>query len=485
VDKILNRTKLPFRDTVPWQQRDILRLALGAAIILLAAYIVMFQSLGSLKHPPDVRGLARLSFSPFGSRVLVIAPHPDDEGLATGGIIQQSLAEHRHVRVVIMLSGESGVRVARRLLNKGDITGADYRAVSAMRIQESRKVVARLGLTTKDLILLGYPDGSLNSLWDHNWDYNRLHTGLNGQDHSPYSFAYQKNAPYCGANVVKNLTAIIKDYKPTTVIYPDTEDDHHDHWAANAMTQYVLNTTGYSTDQYTYLVHRVDFPLPEELDPSGSLDPPLVLWQSTNRWQESRLSGKEEAVKSKALKMYTVPRLGKSRFIDAFVRTNEFMRRPQSGRIMTVKAAPDFGAPSIPYVVDNDPASDTMRPSPGQCGDFNRVSLCRTKNTVYAGLETVGNISDKAVYYFRMRLFNGTRVDRIDMEVIHGTARYLRFAHNSIVPVPGAAAYVLKKRIWVQLPASIFRKKKILMYSVDSSMNRVSLDRTAWQTYQL
>ena len=36
------------------------------------------------------------------------------------------------------------------------------------------------------------------------------------------------------------MTKIIEDFKPNCIIYPDAEDAHPDHWAANAFVQYVL-----------------------------------------------------------------------------------------------------------------------------------------------------------------------------------------------------------------------------------------------------
>ncbi|MEI6861832.1 MAG: PIG-L family deacetylase, partial [Verrucomicrobiota bacterium] len=39
------------------------------------------------------------------SRVTVLAPHPDDEALGTGGLIQQALARGAAVRVVLLTDG--------------------------------------------------------------------------------------------------------------------------------------------------------------------------------------------------------------------------------------------------------------------------------------------------------------------------------------------------------------------------------------------
>src|SRR5262245_17016997 len=62
-----------------------------------------------------------------GTRLLVIAPHPDDEVIAAGGLIQRVRAIHGAVRVVYLTDGESyreGVKVEEHVK---DPRSSDYR----------------------------------------------------------------------------------------------------------------------------------------------------------------------------------------------------------------------------------------------------------------------------------------------------------------------------------------------------------------------
>jgi len=43
-----------------------------------------------------------------GERLLVLAPHPDDEVIGCGGLIAQHLRENRAVRIVIATDGAAG-----------------------------------------------------------------------------------------------------------------------------------------------------------------------------------------------------------------------------------------------------------------------------------------------------------------------------------------------------------------------------------------
>jgi len=75
-----------------------------------------------------------------GERLLVFAPHPDDEVIGCGGLIAQHLRERRAVRIVVATDGAEA----------GD---------AATREEESRRGVARLG--EADLQFLRFPDRGL------------------------------------------------------------------------------------------------------------------------------------------------------------------------------------------------------------------------------------------------------------------------------------------------------------------------------------
>lgn len=75
-----------------------------------------------------------------GERLLVLAPHPDDEVIGCGGVVAQHLREHRAVRVVIATDGAEG----------GSPTERE---------DESRRGIALLG--PAEVVFLGFADRSL------------------------------------------------------------------------------------------------------------------------------------------------------------------------------------------------------------------------------------------------------------------------------------------------------------------------------------
>jgi LmbE family N-acetylglucosaminyl deacetylase len=75
-----------------------------------------------------------------GERLLVLAPHPDDEVIGCGGLVAQHLREHRAVRIVIATDGA-------------------HAGEAAMREEEARRGIARLG--EAEVEFLRYADRSL------------------------------------------------------------------------------------------------------------------------------------------------------------------------------------------------------------------------------------------------------------------------------------------------------------------------------------
>lgn len=451
------------------------------AVVLAAALVFPVAGGCGRRLVSKTSELERVRLSSLGDRVLIVAPHPDDEGLATAGLIRQCIAWKKQVKVVLMTCGDASIGAVQAYCKKPKLDPADFRRVGVARAGESRAATGELGLPPKNLVFLGYPDGGINSLWGSCWDYNRLHEGLSGRKHCPYPFAYEKGAPYCGASLSKNLESIVKDYKPTTVIYPDEADEHHDHWAANAFVQYTLIKTKYSEGELTYLVHRHDFPYPMAEGPSDHLYPPAVLFNQNTWWEVLPLTESDENIKEHALQSYAIPRLVKELFIEAFVRRNELLgvdNATVARRIGDKK--PDFSAPEMPYTVTLDPANDTAENS-GTGGDIRKAGLCIGNKSAYLAAEAGGPIRNDLVYSFHLRLFRDSKVDRVDISVKEGKAYYLRLAKNSKKTKSSIRTGSSGNRLWVETPSSLFKKKRICLYNVDVLMGHRRADKTAWQ----
>ncbi len=82
--------------------------------------------------------------------LVVIAPHPDDESLACGGLIAEAHAEGRPVRVVIVSDG-TGSHPASKTYPRARLR--------ELRENEAREAVAELGLDPgREVVFLRLPD---------------------------------------------------------------------------------------------------------------------------------------------------------------------------------------------------------------------------------------------------------------------------------------------------------------------------------------
>ncbi len=81
---------------------------------------------------------------------LVVAPHPDDETLAVGGLMAALVARGVAVTVVAVTDGESAYR-------KGD------KELGALRAREQTFALQRLGVSRERTVRLGLPDSDVAS----------------------------------------------------------------------------------------------------------------------------------------------------------------------------------------------------------------------------------------------------------------------------------------------------------------------------------
>lgn len=161
------------------------------------------------------------------SRILILAPHPDDEALGCGGLIQHALAAGAAVRVLFVTDGDNNPWPQRVVEKRLRITPARRAAWGARRRTEAQASIRRLGLTEDDVAFAGLPDQGLTE---------DLLTG-----HGRF------------ARVLREQAA---DFGPNLVVGPSINDTHPDHSAIAVMTRLVLP----DVPQLEYLIHGQPLP---------------------------------------------------------------------------------------------------------------------------------------------------------------------------------------------------------------------------------
>lgn len=257
-------------------------------------------------------------------RILIVAPHPDDEVLALGGTIAQLVQDGHTVFIAFLTNGDAN-RAAKWLLTLNPIhRSTDYLALGYRRQKEAVRALRALGLSPCAATFLGYPDRGLTALWTDHRDRENPYVSLFTEaSHPIYSNSFNPNSVYCGEDLIADLLAIVSRFRPTVVYLPHLEDLHPDHQAGFLFGMAALSAwkSESKPEIRLYVVHARDWPYPKQLVPDLALDPPARL--SGWAWQSLALSEEVLERKLAAVRAYSCQRWTNGRFLAGFVRLNE------------------------------------------------------------------------------------------------------------------------------------------------------------------
>jgi LmbE family N-acetylglucosaminyl deacetylase len=460
-----------------------LRLPLLALVTIGVGYLAWMGFDGSVAGFEKMR-LPAVKQSDLGSRVLVVSPHPDDETLAAGGLVHQTLAAGGRVQVVVVTCGDGFKRIV-RAYSSPTSTVPPFLRLGEVRAAEARRATGALGLPASDLIFLGYPDGSLADLWGADWA-GRPHVGTNGRDAVPYPFAHSPGAPYLGSSVASDLASVVTSFAPTAVVMPDADDANADHWAVGAFTQYTLDRIGYRGARLTYLVHRGHFPFPWSFLPSAWLEPPRSLIKVGDSWLTYPLSRATEEVKGSAVDAYASQRRAMPPFLSSFVRRNELFARSPSPVAGSMAATTSLDASAMPGVVVEDPAADTVMRTVDGSADIRRVAFVRAPDGVWLGLDLRSSVAAGVTYRISSRLLHSDgSTTRIDIEVLGRKPRALILGRDSVAVRGPLPMHARGGRMWIRIPTSALDAAPLAMIAAETRQGALVLDRTAWRTVLL
>lgn len=153
----------------------------------------------------------------------MIAPHPDDDVLAAGGLIQRVTAGGGRVRVLFLTAGENNSWAQRATLRRWTISEADRGAWSRLRMDEAVDALSVLGVPRMDVEQLGLRDQGLVAL-------------------------ARAGAPEATAAIAE----VAHDFAPTLTVAPSMFDLHGDHRAAALYAHHAL---GREMRIVTYVIH--------------------------------------------------------------------------------------------------------------------------------------------------------------------------------------------------------------------------------------
>ena len=160
-------------------------------------------------------------------RILVIAPHPDDESIGTGGLLQRARQAGAEVRVIFCTSGDDNPWPQRAIEKRVFITTSARLRWAARRRDEAREALRFLLGSDRPALFLNLPDQGITRLLLHG-----------------------------GEQTIATLRAEFAALRPTVVVLPSADDAHPDHSAMHVLARFAFTGALHACRILTYVVHR-------------------------------------------------------------------------------------------------------------------------------------------------------------------------------------------------------------------------------------
>ena len=436
------------------------------------------------------RSVQKLTLSK-DDRLLVVAPHPDDELIAAGLILQKALAVKARVHVVLLTLGDAfgyagptpvGKRVATR---RTDSLGATRR-------QESLRALAHIGVDPSNVSVLGYPDRGLAALWGEHWSREHPYRSpFTLQQASPYEGTLTPKAPYAGEALLDDLITLLKSVRPTLCVYPHPRDAHSDHSVASAFVTSALEQLAADAEwaaacrRLYYLVHRGGWPSPRGPQAREPLRPPPSLVELGERWVEVVGGSDEIRKKYQAILMYRsqIPPLG--RFLTSFVRKNELFAVGKAHAVEASGVEPLIGGGAASWSAQPlilDPARDSLTRQVEPAGDIVAVDVRAGKGHLFVRLEVAGRVADDVEY--RVVLADCPRSTRLVLR-LKPPHRVMEVKGTHLILRRDVVARPCGNRLELAIPAKLLGYPRKLFFGVETRSRRIGVDRTGYHLLHL
>lgn len=258
-------------------------------------------------------------------RILILAPHPDDEVLGCAGVIQKALHLKIPVQVVFLTNGDSNQWSFFVYRKFPVVMPQAVMKMGMLRCDEATAAAGILGLSPDNLIFLGYPDFGTLNIWYSHW-HNRspLRSILTRKKAVPYKSAFRPGAHHKGEDILEDIKSIIQDFKPTKIFVSHPVDHSGDHLSMYLFTRVAIWDLKMEEDVELnpYLIHYLAWPKVKGFHPQRLLEPPAPLNEQI-LWRSYQLSPVEMELKTSALKAHLSQYRSNTKYLLSFIRPNE------------------------------------------------------------------------------------------------------------------------------------------------------------------
>jgi len=294
-------------------------------------FLLLFSLAGctAVRKPDLSRWDTFPALEPFkkNERVLILAPHPDDETIACAGVIQKARQAGARVKVVYLTNGDHNELAFIVYEKRITLRQGEFIHMGQVRQQEAIKAMNYLGLSENDLVFLGYPDFGTFEIFCNYWQAKKpFRDRLTRISDVPYKNNPSYGAPYYAESILSDLVNQILDFKPDKIFVSHPADVNVDHKSLYLFLQVALSDLETKISKpkvYPYLVHCLGWPRPSYYHPELELYPPHKFIGSQINWQRLDLSFKELDKKYRAILFHKSQTQSSAFYLLSFARGNE------------------------------------------------------------------------------------------------------------------------------------------------------------------
>jgi LmbE family N-acetylglucosaminyl deacetylase len=287
------------------------------------------------------------SFISHETRLMVFSPHPDDETIGAGGLIQRVLGAGGKVRIVFMTSGDGYLEGVERENHVTHPTAKDFRSYGREREEEARKALAILGVKKEDLSFLGFPDGGLcQLLLAFRSDPTVYTSPFTKENRPPSSEIIVSHTDYDGEDLKKEIKRLLIEFRPTLVALTPPEDMHPDHCSTyhfffDSLKELQKKTPSIKPEVLAFLIHFGSWPSGKETGDGSFPPPPKDFPDKQANWVSFSLLPREVEAKREAILQYHTQEVVLGKFLLEFAKTNELFILEETTSSQRSRLLPD------------------------------------------------------------------------------------------------------------------------------------------------
>jgi LmbE family N-acetylglucosaminyl deacetylase len=419
-------------------------------------------------------------------RILILAPHPDDEILGCAGIIQKARAHNLPIKIVFFTYGDNNEWSFILYRKHPVFVSKAVQGMGMVRHDEAIAAAKEMGLPPEDLIFLGYPDFGTINIWLWHWaDAPAFRSMLTQVTAVPYANAFRPGALYKGEEVLKDLRAVFSQFRPTKIFLSHPGDHNGDHRALYLFTRVALwmLDNEMQPQLYPYLVHFKGWPLPRGYHPDRILKPPEFFKEEVN-WKAAYLNLQQIEQKERALKAHKSQYKSSAKYMASFLGRNELF-----GDFSVVRLVPN----TLPvfftseheqsHLTTQEELTDTQRA--GFLGIEKRYIQLENGSIVLSTKFSRPLVQSLGITVYIFGYRNDKPFGNMPkIRVRLGIAGHRVYDGERALPVDSIRVISRAKEITMYIPLEVLGNPQRILTSATSFVADVPVDWVSWQTFE-